>query len=89
MDECDSSPCTADATCENIIGNFTCTCNSGYTDNGLFCEGNHILCISVMLSCYSADVSIHDQMLMSVCRAMRNVATLTASIWKEVIHANA
>ena len=41
IDECavDTHNCHADATCKNTIGSFTCTCNVGYTGNGVSCTG--------------------------------------------------
>ena len=37
IDECgrDPPPCHVDANCTNIEGNFTCTCNTGFTGDGL------------------------------------------------------
>ena len=39
-DECASgnSSCSADATCNNTVGSFTCSCNPGYHGNGSVCE---------------------------------------------------
>ena len=41
VDECSdgSHNCNANAICTNSEGSFTCTCNSGYSGNGLNCEG--------------------------------------------------
>ena len=41
IDECahEIDNCYHNATCENTDGSFTCTCNSGYTGNGTYCEG--------------------------------------------------
>ena len=40
IDECLSSPCDPNAVCQNTIGSFTCTCNAGFTGDGLSCTGN-------------------------------------------------
>ena len=41
INECEvgTDNCHADATCENTIGSFTCTCNTGYEGDGVTCEG--------------------------------------------------
>ena len=39
IDECSSSPCSADAQCDNTLGGYNCTCNSGFSGNGSNCEG--------------------------------------------------
>ena len=39
IDECLSSPCDPNAVCQNTIGSFTCTCNAGFTGDGLSCTG--------------------------------------------------
>ena len=36
------------ATCSDIVGSYTCTCNSGYTGTGFACNGNHTGNIMVM-----------------------------------------
>ena len=37
-DECASSPCDSNATCENTDGGFTCACNSGFSGDGFSCS---------------------------------------------------
>merc|ERR1719331_42750 len=37
LDECKLSPCSADATCTNTIGSFTCACKEGFTGDGFQC----------------------------------------------------
>ncbi|KAM4771433.1 nidogen-1 [Rhinophrynus dorsalis] len=36
-DECEDSPCHADAVCYNTPGSFTCLCKPGYSGNGFQC----------------------------------------------------
>ena len=43
INECDTSPCSSDATCSNTAGSFQCTCNNGYSGNGITCTGIMIL----------------------------------------------
>ncbi|HEY5950286.1 MAG TPA: EGF domain-containing protein [Kofleriaceae bacterium] len=42
IDECAvANPCSVDATCANTPGGFTCTCNPGFTGDGITCmHGN-------------------------------------------------
>ena len=37
IDNCDSN-----AECMNTEGNFTCSCNPGYTGDGLLCSGMYV-----------------------------------------------
>ena len=43
IDECLSSPCDSNATCNNTGGSFTCTCVNGYSGDGFQCFGRWIL----------------------------------------------
>ena len=38
IDECDSSPCSANAHCNNTVGSFDCRCNDGFSGDGLNCS---------------------------------------------------
>ncbi len=39
IDECISSPCGNNSLCTNTNGSYECTCNPGFTGDGLNCEG--------------------------------------------------
>lgn len=41
IDECvnGTDDCHANAMCTNRIGSFTCQCHSGYTGDGVICNG--------------------------------------------------
>ena len=46
IDECADSTlnnCHADANCANNDGSFTCTCDAGYTGDGVACSGSTLL----------------------------------------------
>ena len=42
VDECaiaSTNDCSANATCENTVGSFVCTCKLGFAGNGKTCAG--------------------------------------------------
>ena len=39
VNECLNNPCHSNATCNDTLEYFTCTCNTGFTGNGLTCTG--------------------------------------------------
>ena len=43
FDECanNTDDCDVNAYCNNTVGSFNCTCNSGYTGNGTACAGKY------------------------------------------------
>ena len=42
VDECATqSPCHHNATCTNTLGSYTCTCNEGYSGDGMNCTGKY------------------------------------------------
>ena len=46
VDECtlNTDNCADDiATCTNTIGSFTCACKTGYSGNGVVCDGNLLI----------------------------------------------
>ena len=38
--DCSADPCHQHATCADVSGSHTCTCNDGYTGDGYTCTGN-------------------------------------------------
>ena len=54
IDECtDANPCDVNADCQNTPGAFICTCNSGFTGDGLTCAGKCAkdACIEAIVEC--------------------------------------
>ena len=47
IDECDRDKpahnCAAMATCSDYDGYFTCSCNEGFSGNGITCDGKTVL----------------------------------------------
>ena len=40
IDECNGdNDCHPEATCDNLAGSYSCTCNEGYKGTGSFCTG--------------------------------------------------
>ncbi len=45
--------CDANAECANTYGSFTCTCNQGYSGNGILCIGESLVLIAKQLHLYN------------------------------------
>ena len=43
VNECLSSPCGNNATCNNTEGSFNCSCKQGFERHGLNCPGKIVL----------------------------------------------
>ena len=42
IDEClTSQPCHANATCNNTVGSYLCSCDLGYSGDGMKCSGRN------------------------------------------------
>ena len=55
IDECAAGmdDCHEQASCMNTDGDYTCTCNTGYTGSGQVCSGKHI-----STKCFSTEMPI-------------------------------
>ena len=51
MNECTlgNHRCHFKASCKNIIGSYTCTCNEGFTGNGTICKGMVVWCTGIVI----------------------------------------
>ena len=69
--------CHQQATCTDTDGSYSCTCNSGYTGNGLECNGKHTGSIEWT---YSNPISNEClfQMLMNVMLSQTHVMLILA-----------
>ncbi len=58
MDECHTTnACDSNADCSDVIGGFECTCRSGYTGNGTYCQGKLV----------SLSVKLHWHCIITTC----------------------
>ena len=59
-DECsnDADNCHVNATCENTISSYTCTCKPGFIGNGTYCKGNSDFLILSDLGFYRSGESL-------------------------------
>ena len=48
IDECLNSPCDVNAMCTDNDGSFDCTCNIGFTGDGLTCMGKYYPVLSLL-----------------------------------------
>ena len=62
IDECLMDVCHVNATCSNTAGSYECTCQSGFSGDGLTCTGscsNNIKCMQIFVSFSITDVTLY------------------------------
>ena len=42
INECSSNPCHTNAMCTDTSGSYTCSCNAGFSGDGITCQSNII-----------------------------------------------
>ena len=47
IDECSGGVCDSNAMCNNTDGSYICTCNTGYSGDGLSCTG---ICLILLMT---------------------------------------
>ena len=58
INECSAMPCGNNSICNNTDGSFVCTCDSGFTGDGLNCEGIWALTSKRAIWCAMARPSV-------------------------------
>ena len=43
IEECSTNPCHVNAMCTDTSGSYTCTCNTGFTGDGVSCQSKILL----------------------------------------------
>ena len=54
IDECvtDTDNCASESTCSNALGGFMCSCNMGFTGDGVHCTGTQSRVLTTCLYCW-------------------------------------
>ena len=72
IDECSTvSPCHANATCNNTEGSYTCTCDGGYTGDGILCNGRRFFCVVFPFQTFQIQTNV--QLYHHVTRTQRAI----------------
>ena len=58
VDECLNNPCHSNATCNNTLGSFLCTCKKGFTGDGRNCTGMKCKCQNGRKFTYISTISL-------------------------------
>ena len=58
VDECHNNTCHSNATCNNTLGSFLCTCKNGFTGDGRDCTGMKCKCQHVRKFTYLLSISL-------------------------------
>ena len=79
INECGANPCDTNAMCMDTHGSHVCTCNDGYTGNGLACESNACSMNKTMCSHYYIITSDVNECVSSPCHSNATCDDTTGS----------
>ena len=84
IDECASGGdnCHSNANCTNTDGSFSCTCRSGYSGNGVDCEGMYV-CTYMYMHKHVRNMYMH--MYVRKCIPSAQVCALQGAMHLDII----
>ena len=56
INEClTGTPCDGNATCADTLGSYTCTCDAGFTGDGVICRSKSIIIYMIIITVITCD----------------------------------